>query len=179
VVIGVHLKGSSEIIFIVEDPTVGTIFAVPVWSREPCHYIPHFFGESTVWVGKVVLVLAWCRGGSLLLPIASLVNHGRTLDLLELGLEHRESLVESAFGEAGLWRWRLLHVPLILLLPFLDINQLFPGLVQLIEQDIIDEFLPLFLSQVRIRVSQAFKLILGHFHAKDGCPRSSLERVSR
>jgi hypothetical protein len=60
VVIGVHLKGSCEVIFIVKDPTVGTIFAVPVWSSEACHYIPHFFGESTVRVSEVILVLPRC-----------------------------------------------------------------------------------------------------------------------
>lgn len=114
-----------------------------------------------------------------MLPIAGLVNHRRTLNLLELGLKHGKSLIESNFGEAGLWGGRLLHVPLILLPPLLDINQLLPGLVQLIEQDAIDEFLPLFLGQVRIGVSQAFKLVLGYFHAKDGSPRSPLERVSR
>ena len=59
VVIGIHLEGSSEIIFIVKDPTVCTIFAVPMWSREPCHYVPHFLGESTVWMSEVILVLTW------------------------------------------------------------------------------------------------------------------------
>ena len=102
-----------------------------------------------------------------MLPIAGLVYHGRTLDLLELGLEDWERLIKSAFGEAGLWGGRLLHVALILLLPLLDINQLFPGLVQLVEQDTIDEFLPLFFGEVRVGVSEAFKLILGYFHAKD------------
>ena len=59
VVIGIHLEGSSEIIFIVKDPTVCTIFAVPVWGREPCHYVLHFLRECTVRVSKVVLVLTW------------------------------------------------------------------------------------------------------------------------
>jgi len=104
VVIGIHLESRSEIIFIVKDPTVCAIFAVPVRGREPCHYVPHFLGESAVWVSEVILVLTWRRGGPLLLPIARLVNHGRTLDLLELGLEDRERLIKSAFGDAGLGR---------------------------------------------------------------------------
>ena len=59
VVIRVHLKGSCEVIFIVKDPTVRTIFAVSVWCSEPCHYVPHFLGESTVRVSEVILVLTW------------------------------------------------------------------------------------------------------------------------
>ena len=61
---------------------------------------------------------------------AGLVDHGmRTLDLCELGLKVRESLVECALEDAGFWGLRLLHVTLILSFPLLDIDQLFPCLV--------------------------------------------------